>query len=341
VIVPADTKEKSESVMKLVRRYLGSVIERVPIPVAGVALGLAALGNLLQPFSSGIRAVLGLCSLFLILLLTLKVVMYTDMVRKDFNDPILASVSATYCMALMQLAGYLAGIWFIPALVLWIFAIGAHGVLIVWFTLRYICRFKLEDVFPTYFICYVGIIVASITSPLFDAQFLGQIVFWFGFVCYMVMLLMVTARYIKIPTPESARPLFCIYTAPMSLSLAGYLSVYQEPSLSFAGVLMVLAQLLFVIVLTRLPGLLRLPFYPSYAAMTFPFVITAIAFSKVLTAFSAVYDIAPCWYALAAIEAGIATVLVLYVFLRYICQLFGLPVSSTDAMQREESAPPA
>ena len=51
--------------------------------------------------------------------------------------------------------------------------------------------------------------------------------------------------------------------------------------------MLVLAQALFAVVLSRLPVLLRLRFYPSYAAMTFPFVITATALGKALAFFQA------------------------------------------------------
>lgn len=51
--------------------------------------------------------------------------------------------------------------------------------------------------------------------------------------------------------------------------------------------MLVLAQALFAVVLSRLPALLRLRFYPSYAAMTFPFVITATALGKARALFQA------------------------------------------------------
>ncbi len=57
--------------------------------------------------------------------------------------------------------------------------------------------------------------------------------------------------------PEGARPLFCIYTAPMSLSIVGYLATADRRR-SFVGVMLVLAQLFFVVVLSRVPQFMRL-----------------------------------------------------------------------------------
>lgn len=300
-----------------------SMIAKVPIPVAGVALGLVALGNLLQPYSVVFHIVLGCCSFFMMLLLTAKLVVYPQMIRADFSNPIFASVSATYCMTLMQLAGYIAPVFPLPARVVWSMAVTAHVVLIIWFTVRFFRHFKLEDVFPTYYICYVGIVVASVTSPALGTQDIGRFIFWFGFALYLVMLALVTVRYLRIPVPESARPLFCIYAAPMSLSLAGYLSVYEHPSLMFAAILAVSAQVLLVMVVSRLPQLLRLPFYPSYAAMTFPFVISAIALGKTLAAFSSAgFAVPDILSVLSDAEIVLASVMVLYVFGRYLHWLF-------------------
>ncbi len=200
------------------------IIRKVPIPTAGVALGLAALGNLLQPYTEIVHIVCGILSLVLIAMLGAKIALFPDMIRDDLHNSIMASVSATLFMTLMQLAGYLAPFAYIPAFALWSAAVVAHLALMGWFTARFISHFKLHEVFPTYFICYVGIVVASVTSPTFGMEAVGHLLFWFGFACYVVLLGLVTYRYIEHEIPESARPLFCIYTAPMSLSLVGYLA---------------------------------------------------------------------------------------------------------------------
>lgn len=295
------------------------IIKKVPIPTAGVALGLAALGNLLQPYTEIVHIVCGALALLLIAMLAAKIILFPGMIRDDLHNSIMASVSATLFMTLMQLAGYLAPLAYAPAFVLWSAASIAHLALMGWFTVRFVAHFKLHEVFPTYFICYVGIVVASATAPSFGMQPVGHILFWFGFACYVVLLALVTYRYVKHEIPESARPLFCIYTAPMSLSIVGYLATAPDPNPLFVGVMLGLAQVLFVVVLTRLPVLLRLKFYPSYAAMTFPFVITATALGKALAFFQAGGVFVPdALYVLFAAEAAVSVVMVGYVFAHYL-----------------------
>ncbi len=318
------------------RWRMPEIVKKVPIPAAGVALGLAALGNLLQPLSPAARMLCGALSLFMVALVIAKAVRYPAMIRDDFRNPILASVSATLLMALMQLSGYLAPYAAGAAFALWGTAVAAHLALMGWFTWRFIRNFKLDQVFPTYFICYVGIIVASVTSPLYGMEAIGQVLFWLGFACYPPLLATITYRYIKHPVPDAARPLFCIYSAPASLSLVGYLAITPEPSIAFASVLLIAGQLFFVIVALRLPRFIAGGFFPSFAAMTFPFVITATAFTQALDLFAGAGMAVPASAAwAAAAETAFAACMVAFVLSRYLVFLFK-PAAKPQPVAAEE-----
>ena len=66
------------------------VIKKVPIPLGGVMLGAAALGNLLQSYSEGIRYVCGIFAAFLLILVLLKLIMFPGAVKEDMGNPILS-----------------------------------------------------------------------------------------------------------------------------------------------------------------------------------------------------------------------------------------------------------
>lgn len=61
------------------------IIRKVPAPTAGVALGLAALGNLLQPYTEIVHIVCGILSLVLIAMLGAKIALFPDMIRDDLH----------------------------------------------------------------------------------------------------------------------------------------------------------------------------------------------------------------------------------------------------------------
>lgn len=293
-------------------------IKRVPIPTAGVALGLAALGNLLDPYLGVARFLCGSLSLLLVILVISKACLFPAMIKEDFRNPILASVSATLFMAIMQLTGYLAPFAYAPAFIAWMAAIIAHLCLMVWFVFRFFLSFKLASVFPTYFICYVGIIVAALTSPIYGMETLGTILFWIGFSCYPVLLVLISIRYVKYPVPHAARPLLCIYSAPASLSIAGYLAITESPNLLFIAVLLAFAQFCFISVLVKVPSFIKGGFFPSYAAMTFPFVITATALGLAIDLFAFEGLTLSCFQALYVFETVFATGMVIFVFAHYV-----------------------
>ena len=70
-----------------------NIIKKVPVPLCGVMLGFAALGNLLQSYGEGIRLVCGIVAAFLLILVLLKLIMFPKMIKEDMQNPIMASVS--------------------------------------------------------------------------------------------------------------------------------------------------------------------------------------------------------------------------------------------------------
>ena len=155
------------------------MIKKIPLPITGVALGFAALGNLLQSYSEGVRLCCGVISAVLLILYLVKMIRYPDSFREDMQNPIMASVFCTSTMALMLLAGYLKPYISVVADVIWYAAIVLHVVLMLYFTAKFILKLQMPKVFASYFIVYVGIVVASVSAPAFGATGLGTGIFWF------------------------------------------------------------------------------------------------------------------------------------------------------------------
>lgn len=109
-----------------------NTIKKIPIPLCGVMLGLAALGNLLQSYSEGIRYICGILAAFLLILVLLKLIMFPQMVREDMKNPIMASVSGTFPMALMLLNVYVKPFIGKAAYFIWLLAICLHIILIIY-----------------------------------------------------------------------------------------------------------------------------------------------------------------------------------------------------------------
>ena len=298
-----------------------SFLKRVPLPLCGVALGLAALGNLLAAYSPYLKILCGVLAFVGILFVTCKYLTMPDAFVTDMKNPVTASVSGTYTMTLMLLAGYIKPILPVFAMILWYVAIVLHFVLIVYFTLNFILKIKIPDdlmkVVASYFIVYVGIVVASVTAPAFNNIALGKICFWIGFILYIPLFFYVSFRYIMLGNKKiEAKALACIYAAPASLCVAGYISSFEQKNITFLTGLYLFSLVIYLFGLFVVADLFanfannkEFKFYPSVAGITFPFVISAIAakqFNAVLTKMDIQNGIRPILPLIVKIELIIA-----------------------------------
>lgn len=300
-----------------------NVIKKVPVPLSGVMLGLAALGNLLQSYSEGVRYFCGILAGLLLILLILKLILFPHMIKEDMNNPIMASVAATFPMALMLLSTYVKPFIGNAAFVIWILAILLHIAIIVYFTVTFIVKLQMPKVFASYYIVYVGIAVAAVTAPAFGRLTIGAAAFWFGLISLVVLLILVTYRYINFKEiPEPAKPLICIYAAPASLCIAGYTQSVETKSYGLLIGLMIVAAILYVFSLVKAVTYLKLPFYPSYASFTFPFVISAIAMKQASACLMNMGRPISFLSYVVTIETVIAVLFVAYVFIRFMGFLF-------------------
>lgn len=300
------------------------IIKKVPVPLCGVMLGTAALGNLLQSYGEGIRYVCGIFAAFLLVLVLFKLFMFPDMVKEDMKNPIMASVAGTFSMAIMILSTYVKPFIGNGAFVIWLIGIALHVALIIYFTMKFIVKLQMPKVFASYFIVYVGIAVASITAPAYGQLGIGSAAFWFGFVTLILLLILVTYRYVKFKDiPNPAKPLICIYAAPTSLCIAGYVQSVTPKSYGMLIGMFVVASVLYVFSLVKAVGYLKLPFFPSYAAFTFPFVISAIASKQTMACAAKLGSPLSFLQYVVLIETVIAVVMVVYTYIRFMGFIFG------------------
>lgn len=300
------------------------MLKKIPYPIAGLALGLAALGNLLGSYSPTIRYILGAISAIIVLSLIAKIIKYPSSYSEALTNPVIASSLATFPMAVILLSAYLKPLLPTPAIVLWWIALLYYIVHILIFVKNFILNFNIKKVFPSYFVLFVGIVVSSLTAKPMGFPIVGQIAFYFGLVTYLLMFIPVFRRlFIVKEIPDMAKPTVGIVAAPVSLLLAGYLNAFEMKNPTVVIILLIVAQLMTLFVLVQLPKFITGPFFPSYSSFTFPFVITAIAlkgavgFMKEAMGYSSgILD------TLVLIETAIAVILCLYVFVRFFNALF-------------------
>lgn len=293
-------------------------LHNIPMPIVGIMLSFAALGNLVQSYGDLYRNILGALSGVLLIITTIKFISNFEGLKNELNTPIGASVFPTYSMGIIILATYMKPYHHALAYATWIIGIILHVIVAITFTIKFVKNFNMKQVFPSWFIVYVGIAVAAVTGKAFN-QTIGEYCFWFSFISYLVLLPMICKRvFIVKEIPEPAMPLLIIFAAPSSLCLAGYLNILDSKNLILFWFLLILSQGFYLFALVKLSGLLKLKFYPSYTAFTFPLVISALAL-KLSVNFMVTQNISVGILPIVVkVEELVAIVMVLYVFIRYI-----------------------
>lgn len=305
---------------------MNRIIKKLPVPIVGLMLALAATGNLVLSYGNVYRNFFGILSTIILILTLAKIIKYPQDIAKELENPVVASVFPTLSMGIMLLATYLKPMAPSLAFGIWIIGLVLHAILIIFFTGKHVLSFNIKKVFPSWFIVYVGIAVGSITAPAFEMTHIGQILFWFGFISYLVLLPIILNRVLRVKgIPEPALPTIAIFAAPASLCLAGYMSSFQDKNMFIVWLLLALSQFTLLCVLLQMPKLLRLRFYPSYSAFTFPLAISAVSI-KLTTGFlaNAGKQVAILQH-IVKFEELIAVTIVIYVLLRYVGFLFSNP----------------
>lgn len=302
---------------------MGEIIKKLPIPVVALMLALAVTGNLVVSYGNIYRNIFGIFATIFLILTLIKIIKYPKKIVEDLNNPVIASVFPALSMGIMVISTYIKPFASSFAFAVWIIGLILHVVLIFYFTKKYVIKFDIKKVFPSWYIVYVGIVTGSVTAPVFEMTNIGKILFWFGLISYLILLPIILYRVLKIKEiPEPALPTIVILAAPASLCLAGYINSFGEKNMIIVWLLLILSQLTLFYILTQFSKLLKLPFYPSYSAFTFPIVISALSL-KLTNAF--LFDIGKEILMLKYIlkfEELLAIVIVFFVLIKYINFLF-------------------
>ena len=291
------------------------MIEKIPIPICGLILALLSLGNLLNDIHPYLKVICGTIGIIFLILILSKLILYPEMIRDDFKNPVIASNSGTFSMSLMILSTYL--LQFMPdvAYGVWILGVALHILLMIYFTHHFIIHnFDILTVYPSYWIVYVGITMGAITAHIHGLGEIGFIFFLIGFTGMILTLPLVIYRYLKYnDIPDSNKPLICIFTAIFSILIVGYLNSYDNISIAFLIAMYAIACMFYIFSLVKLIEYRNLDFYPSFAAFTFPFVISALATKGVIS------KIEPniILNNVLIIETLIAAAIILYVITKY------------------------
>lgn len=254
-------------------------MKKLPLAFSGCLLGLAGAGNLISdtlPELSHVFSVLGL-GLWIIFLIS-HLLDWQNTANELKKPPVLSGM-ATFPMAGMILATYLLRT--VPSVtllaqVLWWFSFLLDIGLITYFSIQLLTSKEKIYATPSWTVLYVGIAVAALTYPVVGIIEIAYATIIFGFILTFYLYPRIYKDLKKKPLPNELLGQEGIYCAPFSLLLASLVRVGGHQLLTYSIIMMIISsQIFFILVLSRLPQILKQGFQPAFSALTFPTIVTA------------------------------------------------------------------
>ncbi|MDD3746172.1 MAG: TDT family transporter [Anaerostipes sp.] len=296
-------------------------LERIPFAMSGVMLAYATLGFLLRDMGGTVYHACSIIAGVLFVVLAVRIVVCLPYVKEEMLDPVKCSVSATFSMGMILLTDYARPVLGKADTIIWIAAVALHVYLMIFFNGHNLYQFKIENVYATYFIFYAGLSTVADTAPIFGMRGVGV---WFSKVSMILVLILffvITYRYIKFPKIENRnKALICTYASPVSLLIVGYLACETSPLLPLVTVLAFVSIAAYLFAAYHGVRVLAGTFYPSFAALTFPFVVSALAMKRVseyAASMGGVSFLGWTSYVYPA-QVVIAVILMVYITLRFV-----------------------
>lgn len=134
---------------------------------------------------------------------------------------------------------------------------------------------SIEAIYPSWFIIYVGFGVITVTAGNFFPLIGKFSLDFIDLLCVLIADHHQTCLFVR-NMAHPTRPLITIVAAPGSLCLTGYLKTLLNLILSCRSIVRFISSIVFRCAVYA-STFVQASFYPSYAAFTFPLVISATA----------------------------------------------------------------
>lgn len=271
---------------------LDGVEERLvyfPISFFAIVMGLSGLtiawraagGNIGIPISYILGSITSCIMLVIFALYTKKFIHYKDAVIEELKHPIRINFFPAFSISLLLLSV----VWQdfpTASFALW----GVGAILQLLLTLYVMSswihhtHYTLAHANPSWFIPVVGNIIVPITGSAQGYHELSWFFFSIGIMFWLILLTIVFYRlFFHDPLPPKLVPMLFILLAPPSVGFVSYTSLVGEIDV-FARILFYVALFLALLLTINLQRFMKIPFFISSWAYSFPIAALTIATAK-------------------------------------------------------------
>lgn len=261
----------------------GMRLKFFPVSFFALTMGLSGLtlawrkGAELLGTTGLVSHLLGLLTLavFAVLLgfYVMKLLRYPEAVKNEFNHPVMSAFAPTISISLLLLALCMLPLTPRFAALLWAAGAALHLVLTLHIVRSWVHNdhFELGHINPAWFIPAVGNVVAPLAGVPLGHTELSWFFFGIGISFWVILLVIVFYRILfHDPLPPMLLPTLFILIAPPAVGFLAYVELNGGNIDAFARVLYHLALFFTLLMLIELPRFLRLPFFLSWWAYSFP-----------------------------------------------------------------------
>jgi tellurite resistance protein len=233
---------------------------------------LALVADVLAPLTAAVFVVL-------LLLYGIKVVKFFAAVQQEFRHPIKMSFTATLSISLILLSVIFLHGYEQLSFYLWCGGSLLHLLLTLYVLSTWIhhSHFDIVHINPAWFIPVVG----NILVPIAGVEHANPEISWFffaiGLVFWLVLFTIIIYRVIfHPPMAERLWPTLFILIAPPAVGFVAYMRLTGELD-SFARILYYIALFITLLLLVQAKRFIKLPFFLSWWAYSFPLAAMSIA----------------------------------------------------------------
>ena len=311
-------------------KYLDK-LKNMPIGISGTCLAFITLSNSWQlkgiNYFKPIAIFLAVCMLFLMFL---RFVKFPKLMYEELKNPVTGTFYPTMGMVLWLVSGFFYPYFPVVCSWLWIAAVIYHYGIVIFYTVIRFKERKFENIMPTCFIVYTGMITGSVASKGMDGVIsqipqIAHFMLMFGFIFYTILLPVVLYIVFKSEILDDHKlPTVGIICSPAPLGVVGILTIEPNPNPYMLAWLIVTGLILLVVVYGYILKLFKEGFKPSYAAFTFPLAIATLSAFKLTTYFTGLgyTGMANLFKFLGDVEIFIATYVIFFMLLNFLNMFF-------------------
>lgn len=255
--------------------------KKIPLALSSLVLALFSLSNQISHYALIAQGIWSLASIGFILILG-RLILGFEQIREDLRNPVVASAFASFFMAAFLFASHLP-LAQTGLSVTWVGLLGLYIAYIIFFSLRFMCPLSLNQVFPSWFVVYVGPAISLVTVPASVPTSIKGLILGVTTLATLALFPLVLWRMRQIAIPHLYRPILAILAAPLALLITSSIKSNQRPATMLLVGLLVFSQVFFFFALGLFAKLVKKGFIPLFAAFSFPLVNSANAFKAATT----------------------------------------------------------